>query len=59
MKALIFGANGQDGHYLQKLCKQKGIEPIGISRKGAWVHADISCFAQVEELIKNFLFIYC
>lgn len=34
MKALIFGANGQDGYYLAELCRQKSIEPIGVSRSG-------------------------
>ena len=52
MKALIFGANGQDGHYLHDQCKHKGIEPIGVSRTGDWVHGDVSCYDQVERLIK-------
>ena len=53
MKALIFGANGQDGHYLHGLCKLKGIEPIGVSRTGNWVHGDISHYDHVEQLIKQ------
>jgi len=54
MNALIFGANGQDGHYLNELCKLKGIEPIGISRSGNWLHGDVSNYEQVEQLIKKY-----
>ena len=53
MKALIFGANGQDGYYISDLCKLKGIEPIGVSRTGDWVHGDVACYDQVERLIKD------
>jgi GDPmannose 4,6-dehydratase len=53
VKALIFGAGGQDGHYLHELCKLKGIEPIGVSRSGGWVHGDVSRFDQVEGLIRQ------
>lgn len=53
MKAIIFGANSQDGYYLCGLCRLKGIEPIGISRSGGWVHGDIACFEQVEHLVKQ------
>ena len=53
MKAIIFGASGQDGHYLHELCKLKGIEPIGVSRRGDWVRGDVSRFDQVEQLIKQ------
>jgi len=53
MKALIFGAHGQDGYYLSEFCKEKSIEPIGISRSGNWVHGDVSKYDQVEQLIKK------
>ncbi len=53
MKALIFGANGQDGHYLNELCKLKRIEPVGVSRHGSWVQVDVSNCDQVEHLIKE------
>lgn len=52
MKSIIFGANGQDGHYLHDLCKRKGIEPLGVSRTGDWLHGDVACYDQVERLIK-------
>lgn len=34
MKAVIYGASGQDGFYLSELCKSAGIEVTGISRSG-------------------------
>lgn len=54
MNALIFGANGQDGHYLSDACKERGISPIGVSRSGDWIHADVSSYEQVRELIKKY-----
>ena len=54
MNALIFGANGQDGHYLSEVCKERGISPIGVSRSGDWIHADVSSYEQVRELIKKY-----
>lgn len=32
MKAVIFGANGQDGHYLSELCKTMSVEVVPIGR---------------------------
>ncbi|KXS32075.1 MAG: hypothetical protein AWT59_1815 [Candidatus Gallionella acididurans] len=55
MKALIFGANGQDGYYLQELCKLKGIDPIGISRSGNGLPGNVADYDQVEQLIKQHL----
>jgi GDPmannose 4,6-dehydratase len=54
MKAIIFGANGQDGHYLNELCKLKRIEPVGVSRNGNWVQGDVSSYKQVEQLVKEY-----
>jgi GDPmannose 4,6-dehydratase len=54
MKALIFGANGQDGYYLSQQCKEKGIEVIGISRTGNYLQSDVSNYEQVEKLIKYY-----
>lgn len=51
MKALIFGANGQDGHYLDALCRQQGVEVIGVSRAGDWVRADVAVWGDVEALV--------
>lgn len=58
MNALIFGANGQDGYYLNELCKAKGIKPIGLSRSGDWMRGDVSNYEQVEQLIKEYRPIY-
>jgi GDPmannose 4,6-dehydratase len=55
MKVIIFGANGQDGYYLHELCKLKGIEPIGVSRSGDWIHGDVAKYDQVEPLIQQHL----
>ena len=55
MKALIFGANGQDGHYVNVLCSLKGIETIGVSRAGNWLIGDVTIYSQVEDLIKEHL----
>lgn len=52
MKALIFGASGQDGHYLSQLCEQKGIESLKFSRNGPKI-ADISDYEKVQQIIKN------
>jgi GDPmannose 4,6-dehydratase len=58
MKALIFGANGQDGYYLHELCKLKGIDPIGIARSGNGFLGNVADYGQVEQLIKQYLPIY-
>lgn len=50
-KAIIFGSNGQDGFYLNELCKLKGLEPIGVSRSGDLIHGDVTRFDHVERLI--------
>lgn len=54
MKALIFGANGQDGYYLSQQCREIGIESIGISRSGNWYHGDVSNYQQVKQLIQYY-----
>jgi GDPmannose 4,6-dehydratase len=53
MKALIFGANGQDGRYLAALLHERGIDTVGVSRSGAWHHADVARFQQVEEIVRR------
>lgn len=52
MKAIIFGASGQDGYYLSALLKAKNLEVIGVARAGDFLRTDISDFNAVEELIK-------
>lgn len=56
MKALIFGANGQDAFYLRELLRRENIETTGISRKRGErvdVCGDIADFEFVESAIKN------
>lgn len=51
MKALIFGASGQDGRYLSDLCRAEHIEPIGVSRTGAPARGDVARFEEVRALV--------
>lgn len=51
MKAIIWGANGQDGYYLIELLKKKGIETIGISKSGDFLKTDITHYAEVAALV--------
>lgn len=54
MKALIFGVNGQDGHYLSEACRARGIDVIGISRSpGDWLVGDVAEPEFVEAVIKE------
>lgn len=53
MNALVFGASGQDGHYLIEQLGSRGIQAIGASRSGPWRHADIGKFDQVEPLVRE------
>jgi len=55
MNALIFGVNGQDGHYLSAICKVRGITPIGVARTGAALHADVANFEQVKDLVRQYV----
>ena len=53
MKAIILGANGQDGYYLFKLLKQVGIDVIGISRNGNFLKIDIGTYEHISKVIKT------
>jgi GDPmannose 4,6-dehydratase len=53
MKAIIFGANGQDGFYLTKLLQENSIEVIAVSRNKDFVQIDITNFEEVSLLIQN------
>jgi GDPmannose 4,6-dehydratase len=55
MNALIFGVNGQDGHYLSAICEAQGIAPIGVARSGTAIHADVSNFEQVKDLVRQYM----
>jgi GDPmannose 4,6-dehydratase len=51
MTALIFGANGQDGYYLNRLLLENRIDVIGISRTGDFLRVDMTDFVQVKQII--------
>lgn len=53
MKAIIFGAAGQDGYYLTELLKKNNVEVTGVSRSGDFIKINISSFEEVSEIIKN------
>ena len=52
-KALITGINGQDGFYLNKLLRVRGVEVVGVSRSGPWERCDFSDEKQVFQLIEK------
>jgi len=51
-KAIIFGANGQDGFYLSELLLLNKIEPITISRTCGTIIGDVSDFTFIDNTIK-------
>lgn len=53
MKAIIFGASGQDGYYLSALLKEQGCEVIGVSRQDNSLKIDISDFNSVVALVSQ------
>jgi GDPmannose 4,6-dehydratase len=53
MTALIFGASGQDAHYLAEVCRQHGIDPVGVSRSGGSIRGDVGDRDQVEALVRR------
>ena len=52
MKSIIFGSNGQDGHYLTNLLNKEHIDVIGVSRSGNYLKTNLANFSEVVELIK-------
>ena len=53
MKAVIFGASGQDGYYLRRILEREGIEPIAISRSSGDIVGDVSDRDFVEDVIRD------
>lgn len=53
MKALVFGAGGQDGHYLDALLREHGIEAVGVSRSGPWLRGDVAKRAEVDDAVRT------
>ena len=55
MKAVIFGASGQDGQYLAQVCKDRGVDVVLCSRSpGSWIQADVADYSQVESVIRQY-----
>jgi GDPmannose 4,6-dehydratase len=53
-RAIVFGASGQDGHYLCGLLRERGIRPIGVARSpGTWTRGDVRNYAFVDELVRS------
>ncbi len=53
-KALIFGINGQDGYYLNRLLQQQQIEVVGVSRStGNWLQGNVADHPFIEQLIRE------
>lgn len=50
---LIFGVNGQDGHYLSRLFEERKIKVVGVSRQGQAVNGDVASADFVDDLIKR------
>jgi GDPmannose 4,6-dehydratase len=54
MRALIFGASGQDGHYLAQLLQADGVEPIKVSRAiDVGISADVGDRERVRALVAD------
>lgn len=54
-KAIIFGANGQDGYYLTQLLKTERVNVICVSRSNGDYLGDIADYNFVEKIINQFL----
>jgi GDP-D-mannose dehydratase len=45
MKAIIFGANGQDAFFLNALLEERGIEVLRVSRNNAPIIGNVSDYS--------------
>lgn len=52
--AIIFGANGQDGFYLNLLLTNKGYEVVKVSRNNSDINTDVSEYNSVNSIIKQY-----
>lgn len=55
MRAVIFGAGGQDGVYLKELLLQKKIEVVSVSRRGNFIIGDVSESTFVASVLKKYI----
>ncbi|MBC7873080.1 MAG: GDP-mannose 4,6-dehydratase [Ferruginibacter sp.] len=53
MKAIVFGAAGQDGYYLSALLEEKGYEVTGVSRQDGFLHADLSDYKAIASMVNQ------
>ena len=53
MKAIIFGATGQDGYYLSRLLAQHEVTAIGIARSGSTINGSVADRQFVNALVKE------
>ncbi|MEO7311350.1 MAG: GDP-mannose 4,6-dehydratase [Chitinophagaceae bacterium] len=53
MKAIIFGANGQDGFYLSALLRDKNIEVLEVSRSGNMLMLDITDYEVIKQFVNR------
>ena len=55
MNALIFGADGQDGHYLRKCCEARHLSVTGLalSQKDYCLAGDVADFQVVEAFVRD------
>lgn len=51
---IIFGANGQDGYYLNMLLFQQGYKVVKVSRNDSHINADVGDYKLVAALIKQY-----
>jgi GDPmannose 4,6-dehydratase len=52
--AIVFGASGQDGHYLCRLLRERGVRPIGVARSaGPWIRGSVCDYAFVDDLVRE------
>jgi len=54
LKAIIYGANGQDGYYLSRLLEKEKIEFLSISRSGTGLIGDVGDYELVKKQINKF-----
>ncbi len=52
--AIIFGANGQDGYYLNQLLVDLNYNVIGVSKNGNFLKTDITNYNEVAQLIQQY-----
>ncbi len=54
MTAIIFGAGGQDGYYLNKLLEDKNVKVVGVSRRQGFLDIDIGDYDSIKDLIRKY-----